>query len=77
MVETAAKILFFVVFTALLYFAIDFVLDIFKSKLQGVGMMNNINYFMCWLGVYDALNILLSMIIGNWFVTKLLKYASY
>ena len=77
MVETAAKILFFVVFTALLYYTIGYVLDYFKSLMQGVTMLNNINYLLCWIGVYQALNILISMIIGNWFITKILKYASY
>jgi len=77
MVETAAKILFFVVFTAILYMVIGYVLDYFKSIMHGVAMLNNINYFFCWLGVYSALNLLLSMIIGNWVITKILKYASF
>lgn len=77
MVETAAKVLFFAVFTALLYFVINLVLNHFKDLMSGVGILNNINFLLCWIGVYKALNLLLSMIIGNWFVTKILKYASF
>lgn len=77
MVQIASKVLFFVVFTAILYMAIGFVLDYFKSLMQGVSMLNNINYLLCWVGVYKALNLLLSMVIGNWFITKVIKYASF
>jgi hypothetical protein len=77
MVQTAVKIIFFVVFTAILYFVINFVLTYFKNIMHGVVMLNNINYFFCWLGVYQALNLLISMTIGNWIITKIVKYASY
>ena len=77
MVQIASKVLFFVVFTAILYMAIGFVLDYFKSLMQGISMLNNINYLLCWVGVYKALNLLLSMVIGNWFITKVIKYASF
>ncbi len=77
MVETAIKVLFFAVFVSLLYFAIDFVMDYFKHLVTGISLLNNISYFFCWLGVYKALNLLLSFIIGNWFVNKIIKYVSF
>jgi len=77
MFQTAIKTIFFAVFVALLYFAIDFVLDYFKHLMATVSLLNNISYFFCWLGVYNALNLLISFMVGNWLVNKILKYISF
>lgn len=77
MIQTAIKIAFFAVFVALLYFAIDFIMDYFKHIMGNISVLNNISYFFCFLGVYKALNLLLSFIIGNWLVNKIIKYISF
>jgi len=77
MIQVATKIIFFAVFVSLLYFSIDFILDYFKHLLAGVSILTNISYFFCYFGVYNALNLLISFLIGNWLVNKILKYISF
>ena len=76
MFETAVKTAFFLVFVAILYFVIDFVIDYYKVYIA-IGVPNNINFLLCSLGFYNAFNLLVSMLVGNWIVNRIISYISY
>jgi len=64
------------VFAALLYFVIDFIMGQIATKVDMNSLAPNIKYYLCTLGIFEALNIFISLFIASWFTNKIINYLS-
>lgn len=64
------------VFAVILYFIIDFVIGELGNAIDLSTMAPNVKYYLCRLGVFDAINIYVSLLIASWFTNKMLEYVS-
>lgn len=63
------------IFAALLYFIIDFIVGQLKAVAFG-SIDPNIQYFLCVFGIFNAINVFVSLFIAGWFTNKILNYLS-
>lgn len=70
------KLLTVLAFAALLYFLIDYILQRISDYIATVNIAVNIMYFLCKLGVFEAINIFFSLVIASWFANKIIVYLS-
>jgi len=70
-----AKAVTVMIFAAILYFIIDFIIG--QLKAVAFGSINpNIHYFLCVFGIFNAINVFVSLFIAGWFTNKILNYLS-
>ena len=70
------KLLTVLFFAGILYFLIDYILGRIADYMATMDVAVNILYFMCKLGVFEALNVFFSLLIAAWFSNKILNYLS-
>lgn len=62
-------------FAAFLYFIIDFIIGELKAVAFG-SLNTNIRYFLCVFGIFNAINVFVSLYVAGWFTNKILNYLS-
>jgi len=74
--DTLVKALTVAIFAALLYFVIDYIVGKISNAIDINSLAPTIKYYMCRLGIFDAVNIFVSLMIAGWFTNKILNYLS-
>ena len=64
------------IFAGLLYFIIDYIVGELKSQINIGSIAPNVQYFLCVFGVFNAINVFISLFIAGWFTNKILNYLS-
>lgn len=68
------KLLFIAVFTAILYAVIEIFLHLIKLELAKISVLADVNFMLCYLGIYAALNLMFSILVAVWVVDHLIKF---
>jgi len=74
--DTLIKAATVAIFAVLLYFVIDYIVGNISNAIDVNSIAPTIKYYMCRLGIFDAVNIFVSLLIASWFTNKLLNYLS-
>lgn len=74
--NTLEKVLTIGVFAVFLYFVIDAIIAMIGTQIGLDGLAPNIRYYLCALGIFDAVNIYVSFLIASWFGNKIINYLS-
>lgn len=74
--ETIEKLVTVSFFAILLFFIIGFIVGEISAAVNIGSISPTIFYYMCALGIFDAINIFVSLLIASWFTNKLLEYLS-
>lgn len=64
------------IFALLLYFIIDYITGQITEKVDIGSLAPTVKYYMCRFGVFEAVNIYVSLLIGSWFANKIIVYLS-
>ena len=75
--DSVVKLLFFGVFVAILYYAIGYVVGEITLSLNLPSSMANLKFFLCSFGIFQAINLAFSILVGNWVINKIIDYVSY
>jgi len=74
--SVVVKFLTVAIFAGLLYIIISFIM----AKIAGAIDINTIaptvRYYLCRFGIFQAVNIYVSLLIASWFTNKILEYFS-
>lgn len=72
--DVVVKLITVSIFAILLYWIIDYVVGLIGTMVDMGTLMPTVKYFMCRLGIFHALNIIISFLIASWFAEKILRY---
>jgi len=64
------------IFAGILYFIINYIVGEIKTQINIGAIAPNTQYFLCVLGVFNAINVFISLFIAGWFTDKMLNYVS-
>jgi len=64
------------IFAGILYFIIDYVVGELQTQIDIGSIAPNVQYFLCVFGVFNAINVFVSLFIAGWFTNKILNYLS-
>lgn len=64
------------IFAGVLYFIINYIVGELKSQINIGAIAPNVQYFLCVFGVFNAINVFISLFIAGWFTNKILNYLS-
>jgi len=72
--DTLVKFATVFIFAALLYFLLDFIKTKFATELDMGAISPTMKYFLCKFGIWQALNIFVSLFVASWFTEKVMRY---
>ena len=72
--ETLEKLVTVAFFAALLYWLIGEMMQYLIGQLDTAGIAPTIRYYLCALGIFEAVNIFVSLLIASWFTNKIISY---
>jgi len=74
--NTFVKVATVGIFAIALFFLINFIVGQIQEQINFDDLMPTAKYFLCRLGIFQAINIYFSLIIASWFSNKIINYIS-
>ncbi|MDY0121501.1 MAG: hypothetical protein RBR54_06115 [Sulfurimonas sp.] len=74
--KTLEKLLTVGVFAIFLYFIIDWIMGMVSEQIITDSISPTIKYYLCALGIYEAVNIFVSFLVASWFTNKIIDFLS-
>ena len=74
--DTVVKYLTVAIFAIILYFVVGFIVIQIQAAINLDQLAPTVKYYLCSMGIFEAINIYFSLLIASWFSNKLLNYIS-
>ena len=74
--DLAARYITVSIFAVILYFMIDFIMGQISNSIDISTLAPNVKYYLCRFGIFQAVNIYVSLLVASWFSNKLIEYVS-